>query len=280
MLQYLILGNGYIGNYLARHLPNAKLLMTKVGSADLLKQLLLKEYPSHILINCAGKTGRPNIDWCEDHKDETFGCNVGLPMQIAEVCQEIKNYWIHLGSGCIYDGYDKEYTEEDPPNYNGSFYSKTKIWSQDILSEYDEPCILRIRMPIDDQLQERNYISKIIKYSREGKGLLDSPNSMTMLKDLCRAIEFLAERGHTGQWNIVNSGGVMASEILDLYKEFVDPSFKYKIEPIEKVKERLKAGRSNCILSNEKIENEGLKMPSLYDSIRAMLINYGQSNKQ
>ena len=28
------------------------------------------------VINCAGKTGRPNVDWCEDHRPETVMSNV------------------------------------------------------------------------------------------------------------------------------------------------------------------------------------------------------------
>ena len=31
--------------------------------------------PTHI-VNCAGLTGRPNVDWCEDHKDEVIRVNV------------------------------------------------------------------------------------------------------------------------------------------------------------------------------------------------------------
>ena len=31
--------------------------------------------PTHVL-NSAGVTGRPNVDWCEDHKQETIRANV------------------------------------------------------------------------------------------------------------------------------------------------------------------------------------------------------------
>merc|ERR1711900_65837 len=34
-----------------------------------------KYKPTHIL-NAAGSTGRPNVDWCEDHKEETIRNNV------------------------------------------------------------------------------------------------------------------------------------------------------------------------------------------------------------
>ena len=31
--------------------------------------------PTHVL-NCAGVTGRPNVDWCEDNKEATIRSNV------------------------------------------------------------------------------------------------------------------------------------------------------------------------------------------------------------
>jgi len=279
-LKYLVIGSGYIGSYLGFHLPDCKVYKGYIDDEAVLRHLIDTEYPSHVIINCAGKTGRPNIDWCEDHKAQTFGANVGLPVMIAEVCTKLKRYWMHIGSGCIYDGYDKEYEETDAPDFTGSFYSKTKIWSQDILSEYAEACILRIRMPIDEDMQERNYISKIVKYSRLGRTLLSTPNSMTCLKDMMGAIQFLAEAGHTGTWNVVNQGGMTAKEVLDLYRKYMDKKLRYKIDSIENVTKNLKAGRSNCLLSGKKLAEAGFVMPELKGRIKDILLEKGLDNRK
>jgi len=271
-MKYLILGAGYIGQYLFESLKgNAVLFPSQVDSFDILEHLLLKEYPSHTLINCAGVTGKPNIDWCEEHKDITFGSNVGLPVMIAETCKKLGKYWVHIGSGCIYDGYDKNFTEEDEPNFDGSFYSKTKMWSQEILSGYDEPLILRIRMPIDEKMSERCYISKIIKYAREGKPLFSTANSMTVLKDLSAVITILTAMGETGTFNVVNDGSLTAEQILEMYKKYCEPKFLYKILPIEDVQKNLKARRCNCILSIEKLESCGIRMPILSNAVENIL---------
>lgn len=273
-MKYLIVGCGYIGQYLFRSLaPDSLFFSGKIYDMDIIRRLLLDEYPGSVLINCAGKTGRPNIDWCEDNKDVTFGANVGLPVMIAETCKQLGKYWVHIGSGCIYNGYEKSYTEDDPPNFSGSFYSRTKIWSQDILSEFDEPLILRIRMPIDENLEERNYISKIVKYAHEGNPLLSTANSMTILSDMARAIRFLTERGETGTFNVVNDGALSAEQILEMYKKYREPDLKYNIFPIEEVVKNLKAGRSNCILSTEKLLSKGFKMPLLGDAIEDILMH-------
>jgi len=275
-LNFLIIGSGYIGGYLATKLPNAKLIQGYIESADVLKNLLLKEYPSHVLINCSGKTGKPNVDWCEDHKDVVFGANVGIPTMIAELCYEIKQYWIHIGSGCIYDGYDQDYTEEDVPDFDGSFYARTKKWSQDILEGFSECCVLRIRMPIDEYMGDRSLISKLLKYTYAGKPICSLPNSMTYLADLVEAIKFLAEKGHTGTWNVVNKGSMTNEEILEMYKKWVYKDLKYEIISYEALAKTLKAGRSNCILSTKKLEDEGFVMPNIRDRIEAMLIAEGK----
>jgi dTDP-4-dehydrorhamnose reductase len=277
--KYIIIGAGYIGKYLFKKLaPDASLFVGHVCDTKILESILLEGYPGHVLINCAGKTGRPNIDWCEDHKDQTFGANVGLPVMIAEMCKKLGKYWIHIGSGCIYDGYERDWDEEDAPNFYGSFYSKSKIWSQDILAGYDEPLVLRIRMPIDENLEERNYISKIVKYAREGKAIFSLPNSMTILSDLANAIKFLGERGETGEFNVVNNGVVESQDILELYKTYIDPSLDFKIGDKDIIESTLKAKRSNCILSCDKLEGIGFRMPDLSKSIEKILKEYSKIN--
>ena len=75
-------------------------------------------------------------------------------------------------SGCIYS-YDaehpiggKRFTELDPPNFFGSFYSYTKGLVEKLLLPYDNLLILRLRMPISADLSDRNFITKISRYAR------------------------------------------------------------------------------------------------------------------
>ena len=264
-MRYVILGNGWIGGYLRDKL-NADLDVTRISSQKDANFIISNWPESSVFINCIGKTGRPNIDWCEDHKDETTYSNVIVPFYIAEACKKLGRYWIHIGSGCIYNGYQKEWTEEDAPNFYGSYYSTTKAISQDILKQYLEVCILRIRMPIDEQMSERNYVSKLLKYIKEGKTLFDMPNSMTFLPDLVSAIEVLAHMKYTGTFNVVNPGPMKASEVLHLY----DPDLQIYLEGYKEVRERLKADRSNCVLSTEKIVQHGVTLHPLEQRLKAL----------
>jgi 3,5-epimerase/4-reductase len=262
-MKYLILGNGYIGNYLARKIPESEIYKWKISHITDVYKLLLR-HKDRMLINCVGKTGKPNIDWCELNKEETFRSNVELPIMIAEACKKMGRKWVHIGSGCIYTGYEKEWTEEDAPIFYGSFYSKTKAWSQEMLKRYPEVLVLRIRMPIDEDLHPRCYISKIVRYAKEGKDVFDLQNSMTALHDLADVLQHLTCYGYTGEYNVVNKSSFTIPRILDLYKECKNEKFVYGVAAYERIRETLKADRSNCILSIDKLERSGYtKMPTI-----------------
>lgn len=88
--------------------------------------------PSHVL-NAAGITGRPNIDWCEDHKPETIRVNVIGTLNLADLCYLKGIHCTIYATGCIFKYDDAHplgsgigFTEEDAPNFAGSFYSQTK----------------------------------------------------------------------------------------------------------------------------------------------------------
>ena len=81
-------------------------------------------------------------------------------------------------AGCIYS-YDAEhpiggrrFTELDPPNFFGSFYSYTKGLVEKLLLPYDNLLILRLRMPISDDLSDRNFVTKITRYARVRTAML------------------------------------------------------------------------------------------------------------
>lgn len=244
-------------------------VMPKVDIADCngVAAVLDSEKPD-VVINCAGKTGRPNVDWCEDHKEETIHANVLGPLVLNEECLKRGIYWVHMSSGCMYEG-DKGgrgFTEDDIPNFTGSFYSRSKIWSDQILKEFPV-LILRIRMPFDNTDHSRSLITKIRKYSK----VLDVENSLTYLPDFLDAAKILIERKKTGIYNIVNPGVISPYAVMSLYKEIIDPAHVIEKLSLEHLSDVVKAGRSNCLLSIEKLEAEGIFMRPVEQAVRTAL---------
>lgn len=112
------------------------------------------------------------MDWCEDHKTEVIRVNVTGTLTLADETSKRGIHMTNFATGCIYS-YDEahpiggaRFTEEDEPNFDGSFYSKTKAVVEKLLREYDNVLTLRVRMPISDDLSPRNFITKITKYAK------------------------------------------------------------------------------------------------------------------
>lgn len=266
-MKYLIFGNGYLGQQFKNYFKDSVMSQAWIKGEDEVIKEIDKHQPQWVL-NCAGITGRPNIDWCEEHKQETFEGNVLLPLCLAKACQRTGVRMLHLGSGCVYagDNNGKGWSEEDWPNFAGSFYSKTKAISEAMLKDYDG-LQLRLRMPIDNDItSERNFLHKITKY----KKVIDIKNSMTIVDDLLRVAENLMSKNRVGIYNAVNPGPMSHTEILDLYKKYVDANFKYEIISVEELHQMTKAERSNCVLDNSKLMKE-VKLPTLEERIVEIL---------
>jgi dTDP-4-dehydrorhamnose reductase len=190
--------------------------------------------------------------------------NVGGAINVALACIKYNVYLIQISSGCIYGGgIDREFTEDDAPNFFGSFYSRMRIVMQDALKEL--PVLqIRIRMPISMKSHPRNFINKITSYTR----VISVPNSVTLIEDLCPAIEKLASIRPTGILNLTNDGYIEHKNVLKIYKKIVNPDHLYiaiTLEELEGSGGIIKAKRSNCILSNKKARELGISMPALDD---------------
>jgi 3,5-epimerase/4-reductase len=218
---------------------------------------LEKVKPTHVL-NAAGSTGRPNVDWCEDHREETIRNNVIGTLNLTDCCFERGIHITVFATGCIYT-YNEEhpiggpgFLETDKANFAGSFYSETKAHVEEVMKAYSNVLIRRLRMPVSDDLHSRNFVTKIAKYER----VVDIPNSNTILHDLLPASVLLAEHKETGIYNFTNPGAISHNEVLALFKEYVRPDFTWKNFTLEEQAKVIKAGRSNCKLDTTKLINK------------------------
>jgi 3,5-epimerase/4-reductase len=55
--------------------------------------------PTHVF-NCAGCTGRPNVDWCEDNKEATVRSNVIGTMNLTDCCAVKGVHCTIMATGC------------------------------------------------------------------------------------------------------------------------------------------------------------------------------------
>ncbi len=269
----LILGQGFVAHEFTHFYgERARLSTHRVEDYSALLAHLKEEAPE-VLINCVGKTGRPNVDWCEDHKLETIFANVTVPLMLARACEELGIRLVHIGSGCVYSGDNdgRGFSEDDAPNFSGSFYSRTKAWSEAMLNEFSV-LQLRLRMPLIGRPDERNFITKIARYPK----VISVANSISVFPDFLEAAAGLIDQRATGIFNMTNPGAIDHREILEMYQELVDPSFKPVFMNLEELGQVTKAARSNCVLNVEKLAEHGVQMRPVKEAVRSALLEYSK----
>lgn len=271
-MKILIFGKGYVASQFKEFYgDDAVISELYVRDEASLKEEIQAQAPD-VVINATGKTGRPNVDWCEDHKIETLFSNVTVPLMFLKVCEELNQYWAHVGSGCVYAGYPEGgFTEEDEPNFFGSFYSRTKAHSEALLKDFSV-LQLRLRMPIDGKPNPRNMIDKILKYPK----IFSVPNSVSIMPDFLAASHALIEQRATGVFNLTNPGTTDNDTILTLYKKYVDPHHDYALIGEDQLNGMLKAKRSNCELSSVKLKAQGIHMRPVNEALEAVMQDYSK----
>lgn len=257
----LILGDGYVGRNLHVHLTRQGFSVTTKSSEELdyHDEKVLGKYILNsgitTIINCSGFTGRPNIDEAEIKKELCWKLNVVSPLKINQLCDKFGINYLHISSGCVYDGYEKAWSETDTPNYglfqpHSSFYSKSKHAFEN-LSENLRGIVLRIRMPFHHDSSHRNYISKIRGYDN----LIQYKNSKTYIPDLCRFVENIFNKKETfwkGReiYNIVNPEPLYTAEVCDIMREYGFQNNNWKFVRLDQL--QIATSRSNCILNGDK----------------------------
>lgn len=272
-MRYLIIGNGYLGNHFAKHF-DALCLKEKITTQQMAYDVLQTYKPTNV-INCAGKTGRPNIDWCEENKEETFFANVVLPTYIQKACAKYHAKLIHIGSGCTYQG-DNDgfgYCELDKPNWDGNYYAWTKIVSERYLADFNVLQI-RIRMPFNHDKNPRNLLAKLLSYTN----VVEENNSITYVPDLLVAVEALVDKNATGIYNVVNRDGITHGRILHHYEKISGIKLNYNLIKATDLDKVTKVRRSNCVLSVDKLDSQGIYMPSSIDAMERCIYEYCQQS--
>jgi 3,5-epimerase/4-reductase len=205
--------------------------------------------------------------------------NLFAPLLLAEICKQRNIHFTYLGTGCIFDYDDEEhlfgnettgFLETDKPNFFGSSYSIVKGYTDQLMNLLNDGSTLnvRIRMPITDEFNDRNFVTKITNYAK----VCSLPNSMTVLNELLPIMIELALQNKVGTVNLTNPGLITHNEILAMYKEIVDPSFTWKNFTIEEQNQILASKRSNNCLDTSVLEClTNYKVKNIKESVREVL---------
>jgi dTDP-4-dehydrorhamnose reductase len=309
----LLGGSGYIGEAFAAEMQRRKSDFVSLSRKqvdytrfDRLLEFLRSNVPSFV-INCAGFTGKPNVDACELDKAGTLLGNSLLPQTIAHACHAAGIPWGHISSGCIYSGakisrngaisVEKDmtrpelhalaeakspailgFTEADTPNFSFrdlpcSFYSGTKALGEEAIAGIGQNYVWRLRIPFDEFDNRRNYLSKVQRYPK----VYENVNSISHRSDFAKAcLDLWERRAPFGAYNVTNPGYVTTRHVVELIEKYLQPARKFEFwqNDEEFYKIAAKTPRSNCVMDVSKLQSAGVKIRPVEEALEYSLKNW------
>ena len=282
-MKVLVYGHaGWIGSQFVEILKknniNYILGTVRVDDTSSLLQELDTILPSHVVSfigRTHGKIGEkvyPTIDYLENPGKlvENVRDNLFSPISLALACKERGIHCTYLGTGCIFNYTDEhKFNEDDLPNFFGSSYSIVKGFTDRLMHQL---CALnlRIRMPIVAEENPRNFITKILSYSK----ICSVPNSMSVLDELLPIVLKMMESCLTGTVNLTNPGVISHNEILELYQKHVDPEFTWTNFSIEEQRKTIMCDRSNNWLDTSVLEKFAPEVRNIKDAVEDTIQKY------
>jgi len=287
-MKVLIYGSrGWIASYVISELMShdheiVAAYPSRADDEDMVRKDLDLYQPTHVL-SLIGRTHGPGfstIDYLEQPgklvdniKDNLYG-----PMVLALECKKRNIHFTYLGTGCIFSGpSEKLYDEDDKPDFFGSSYSVVKGFTDRLMHLlHDTVLNVRIRMPITSDDSPRNFINKITTY----KKICSMPNSMSVLPSLVPYIVRMMEMKHVGTINMTNPGIITHNDILEMYRDIVDPTFSWENFTEQEQDCVLQSKRSNNHLDTTKLEMLFPDVPSIYSAVEACLLKMVNTSYQ
>lgn len=255
--------------------------------------------PSHVISfigrthGIIGTTKYTTIDYLEQPGKlvENVKDNLFSPISLALACKERNIHYTYLGTGCIFsyknmeaiinpnlnqNNLDKGFNEDDIPNFFGSGYSIVKGFTDRLMHQLSGNVLnLRIRMPIVASECPRNFITKIVNYSK----VCSVPNSMSVLDELLPIVIKMLKSHLVGTINLTNPGVISHNEILEMYQKHVDPQFTWNNFSVEEQRKILACDRSNNYLDTTVLETFAPEVRCIKDAIEDTIKNYKRAEK-
>ncbi len=188
----------------------------------------LRERGRPFLSNCAGFTGKPNVDACERQKAETLEGNAVLPGRLMEACRQAAIPWGHVSSGCIFLG-EREggggFRETDRPNFSFrsnhcSFYSGAKAhWRRGLGG-----CRRLLHLASENSLQPCRFAPQLPEQTHDLPASPGCDHSLSHLDEFAEVcLQCWLRRCPFGIYNVVNTGAVTTRQVVEMIRRRLLP---------------------------------------------------------
>ncbi len=226
-----------------------------------------------VVIHTAALT---NVDYCEDHRDESYKINVLGTKNIVDACKKYNAKLVHISTDAVFEGeVDTIYKEGDirsPINH----YAYTKIEAERMVEESGlnyiicRPTILYGYSPY---FNKKSFVLWIIESLQNGQKIkiVESQSGQpTLIDDLAQVVEELLKRDANGTFHTAGKDfidryhfAIKVAEIFGLKKELIE-----KIQPEELIQKARRPEGTH--LSLEKLNSFGIETVSIEEGLKIM----------
>ena len=223
----------------------------------------IETHEPDVVINCAGKT---SLEWCQDNKEMTYLVNTLGPINILESCKETDAKFVHISSGCLFDGNDIISYEDSIPTPS-VWYTHTKAWADEYISSYgyENYLILRPRQLISSIPHPTNMITKFLSF-KDFYGI-EEQNSITCIEDFSDMIDHLVDNDEAGIFNCCNEDTLSPYEIACMIRDTLAHEMKVYAISYDDLLGRLPNRRVNTIQSTDKLRATGYEPRPATDAL-------------
>lgn len=232
----------------------------------------VKKHPAKVMIHLAAFT---NVNACFEQTDDREGLayqvNVEGTANIAQVCKENEIYLVHVSTGFVFAGDQKEpYTENDE-RQPIEWYGQTKAWAEEkveeILSNY---VIARIGYPYRAQFEAKpGIVAKVKNGLKDGSlypQFTDMTFTPTFIDDVARAFDAIIQQQPQGIFHLHGSSSLspyeLAVKVADVFEFDSEEIKKGSLEEYLKTTER--PYQKHLIMANDKAKKElGVKLSTI-----------------
>jgi dTDP-4-dehydrorhamnose reductase len=222
------------------------------------------------IVNCAAYNA---VDRAEDDVLAALEGNAFGVRCLARAAARVTAAIVHYSTDFVFDGEtDRPYTE-DSPVAPLSVYGQSKLIGEWLAWEAPRRYILRVESLFGGPLPRSSVdrIADSVRDGRETRVFVDRVVSPSYVEDVTAATERLLEHlPEPGLYHCVNTG---SATWLQLAREMATVlGIEERLAPIRLADVSLRARRPRyCALSNDKLRQAGIEMPTWQDALRRYL---------
>jgi dTDP-4-dehydrorhamnose reductase len=178
---------------------------------DVVRRILNEVRPGLVAVPAAN----PNVDYCEQHPEETRGVNVRGTLNVLRVCGELGARMIFFSSDYVFDGRQGVYGEDDSVSPLNEYGRQKAQIEKEVLQAGPGHLVVRTSGAYGWQWEPKNFVLQIRAKLGAGQpvsvaaGVRYNP---TYVENLAEIVCELADTGRGGVYHVVGADRVARLE--------------------------------------------------------------------